>query len=213
MLTETQRATDASASSIDRPPRGRRARRASRVLRAAELNGVYIPSLCSHKELTPFGGCRLCIVEIEGMRGYPLACSTEAQEGMKVLTDTATLREMRKEILQLILSEHPASCLVCDEQGRSAASTWPRSARPASPPAAAAARTTAQCELQKVVERSGSRRSATRSTTAGSRRSTTTRSTTATTTSASSAAGACACARRCAAAAVLAFKYRGPEDA
>ncbi len=86
------------------------------VLRAAELNNIYIPSLCSHKDLSPFGGCRMCVVEIEGMRGYPLACSTVAQEGMKVLTDTATLRDMRKEILQLILSEHPSSCLVCGEK-------------------------------------------------------------------------------------------------
>jgi predicted molibdopterin-dependent oxidoreductase YjgC len=86
------------------------------VLRAAELNGVDIPSLCSHKDLSPFGGCRLCMVEIEGMRGYPLACSTTATEGMKVLTDTATLRELRQEILKLILSEHPSSCLVCEER-------------------------------------------------------------------------------------------------
>src|SRR4030042_5137560 len=78
------------------------------VLRAAELNGVFVPSLCSHKDLSPFGGCRLCVVEIDGMRGYPLACSTLVQEGMKILTDTATLREMRQEILQLILSEDPS---------------------------------------------------------------------------------------------------------
>jgi predicted molibdopterin-dependent oxidoreductase YjgC len=86
------------------------------VLRAAELNGIYIPSLCSHKDLSPFGGCRLCMVEIEGMRGYPLACDTVAQEGMKVLTDTARLRELRQEILKLILSEHPSSCLICTEK-------------------------------------------------------------------------------------------------
>jgi len=86
------------------------------VHRAAELNGIDIPSLCSHKDLSPFGGCRLCMVEIEGMRGYPLSCSTAAQEGMKVLTDTSTLRDLRKEILKLILSEHPSSCLVCDER-------------------------------------------------------------------------------------------------
>ncbi len=86
------------------------------VLRAAELSGVYIPSLCSHKDLTPFGGCRMCMVEIEGMRGHPLSCSTIAAPGMKVLTDTAALRDMRREILQLILSEHPASCLICTEQ-------------------------------------------------------------------------------------------------
>jgi len=85
------------------------------LLRAAELNDIYIPSLCSHKDLSPFGGCRMCVVEVEGMRGYPLACSTVAQEGMKVLTDTTTLRDMRKEVLQLILSEHPSSCLLCSE--------------------------------------------------------------------------------------------------
>jgi formate dehydrogenase (NADP+) alpha subunit len=86
------------------------------VHRAAELNDIDIPSLCSHKDLSPFGGCRLCMVEIEGMRGYPLSCNTIAQEGMKVLTDTAALRDLRKEILKLILSEHPSSCLVCDER-------------------------------------------------------------------------------------------------
>jgi len=86
------------------------------VLRAAELAGVSVPSLCAHKELSPFGGCRLCAVEIEGARGYPLACSTTATDGMRVTTDTATLREMRVEILQLILSEHPCSCLLCGEQ-------------------------------------------------------------------------------------------------
>ena len=86
------------------------------VLRAAESAGIYVPSLCSHKELSPFGGCRLCTVEIAGMRGYPLACSTLAQDGMQVTTDTVALREMREQILQLILSEHPFSCLVCDEK-------------------------------------------------------------------------------------------------
>jgi formate dehydrogenase alpha subunit len=86
------------------------------VHRAAELNGIYIPSLCSHKDLSPFGGCRLCMVEIEGVRGYPLSCNTIAREGMVILTNTATLQELRKEFLQLILSEHPSSCLVCDEK-------------------------------------------------------------------------------------------------
>jgi formate dehydrogenase alpha subunit len=85
------------------------------VLRAAELNDIYIPSLCSHKDLSPFGGCRMCMVEIEGMRGYPLACNTMAEEGMKVLTNTTVLKELREEILKLILSEHPSSCLVCGE--------------------------------------------------------------------------------------------------
>jgi formate dehydrogenase alpha subunit len=86
------------------------------VHRAAELNGIYIPSLCSHKDLSPFGGCRLCMVEIEGIRGYPMSCSTAAGEGMVVLTDTLRLQELRQEILKLILSEHPSSCLICEER-------------------------------------------------------------------------------------------------
>jgi predicted molibdopterin-dependent oxidoreductase YjgC len=124
------------------------------VLRAAELAGVYVPSLCSHKELTPFGGCRLCTVEIEGARGYPLACSTLVSDGMEVTTDTVALREMREEILRLILSEHPSSCLLCDEADdcrrslttirKAGVSTGCRSCP-----------NDGDCELQQVVERVG----------------------------------------------------------
>ena len=85
------------------------------ILQAAEARGIYIPHLCSHAELTPYGGCRLCIVEVDGMRGYPTACTTLVEEGMVVRTQTKTLLEMRREILQLMLSEHPAACLICDE--------------------------------------------------------------------------------------------------
>lgn len=86
------------------------------VLQAAERAGVAVPSLCSHQELSPFGGCRLCAVEIEGMRGHPLACSTEVTHGMEVTTDSEELRELRRDVLSLILSEHPSSCLFCGEQ-------------------------------------------------------------------------------------------------
>ena len=86
------------------------------VHRAAEINGIYIPTLCSHKDLSPFGGCRLCIVEIEGQRGYPLSCNTVASDGMMVTTENEAIRDLRREVLQLILSEHPSTCLVCDEK-------------------------------------------------------------------------------------------------
>jgi formate dehydrogenase alpha subunit len=124
------------------------------VLRAAELNGVFVPSLCSHKDLSPFGGCRLCVVEIAGMRGYPLACSTIVQDGMKVLTDTAALREMRQEILQLILSEHPASCLICDE--KDACRENARTVRKAGVTTGCRyCPNDGQCELQSLAERLG----------------------------------------------------------
>ena len=124
------------------------------VHRAAELNGVYIPSLCSHKDLSPFGGCRLCMVEIEGMRGYPLSCNTAAQEGMKVLTDTVMLRELRTEILKLILSEHPSSCLVCNE--RTECQDYQGTIRKAGVTTGCRfCPNDGQCELQDLVEKIG----------------------------------------------------------
>jgi formate dehydrogenase alpha subunit len=86
------------------------------ILQAAEQSHIYIPSLCAHKDLTPFGGCRMCIVEVEGMRGFPTACTTPVEEGMIIRTHTAQVQAERMEILQLILSEHTSSCLICDEK-------------------------------------------------------------------------------------------------
>ena len=85
------------------------------ILQAAEQNQIYIPTLCAHQDLTPFGGCRLCIVEVEGMRGLPTACTTPAEQGMIIRTHTGQVRAERREILQLILSEHTSSCLICEE--------------------------------------------------------------------------------------------------
>ena len=86
------------------------------ILLAARRNGIYIPTLCSFKELAPFGSCRICSVEVEGMRGLPTSCTTPIAEGMAVKTDTNQLKEARLEVLQLLLSEHTSSCLVCGEK-------------------------------------------------------------------------------------------------
>ena len=86
------------------------------ILDAAQEHNIYIPHLCSHLELSPYGGCRLCIIEVEGMKGYPTACTTKVEDKMVIRTHTKTLQQMRREILQLILSEHPSACLICDEQ-------------------------------------------------------------------------------------------------
>lgn len=85
------------------------------VLEAADQNDIYIPRLCAHTELVPYGGCRLCIVEIEGMKGYPTACTTMVEDGMIIRTNTNMLQQMRLDLLQLILSEHPAACLLCED--------------------------------------------------------------------------------------------------
>jgi NADH dehydrogenase/NADH:ubiquinone oxidoreductase subunit G len=91
------------------------ARDGSSVLEAAQQNNIYIPHLCAHPELAPYGGCRLCLVEVAGMSGCRPACTTLALEGMVVHTNTDTVQALRREVLQLLLSEHPSSCLVCPE--------------------------------------------------------------------------------------------------
>jgi len=91
------------------------AKKGKTILDITQENDIYIPHLCFHPELSPYGGCRLCIVEVDGMKGYPTACTTQVEEGMTIRTHTKILQEMRKEILQLILSEHPSACLICDE--------------------------------------------------------------------------------------------------
>lgn len=87
------------------------------VMEAADRAGVYIPRLCYHPSLKPSGACRLCAVEINGYRGLPAACSTPVEQGMKVLTQTPKVREFRREMLRLILQEHPRQCLGCPRNG------------------------------------------------------------------------------------------------
>jgi len=88
------------------------------VLEAAQAAGVYIPTLCYHPSLKPYGGCRLCLVDIEKMRGPITSCTTPATDGMVVRTKTPELQELRRGILELILTEHPNWCLTCDRRER-----------------------------------------------------------------------------------------------
>ena len=90
------------------------AKKGATVLEAAQSAGIYIPTLCHYPGLPPYGACRLCIVEIEGMRGFPTACTTPVVPGMVVHTETPQIQDYRREILRLILSEHPYTCLVCE---------------------------------------------------------------------------------------------------
>lgn len=91
--------------------------RGETILQAAQKNGIDIPTLCACEDLPPFGGCRMCVVEVEGLRGFPTSCTTPAEEGMVVRTETAALKNLRLEIFNMLLSEHPLSCLVCSEKG------------------------------------------------------------------------------------------------
>ena len=77
------------------------------VLEAATDAGIYIPNLCFHPNLKPIGSCRLCIVSIENIRGYPIACHTKVTEGMVVQTNTEKLQRLRRNLIWLILSNYP----------------------------------------------------------------------------------------------------------
>ena len=83
------------------------------IIKAAETIGVSIPSLCYHKELTPTGGCGICLVEIEGQRGYVRACTTPVSQGMAIRTHSRELTNVRRGTLELMLSNHPDDCFYC----------------------------------------------------------------------------------------------------
>lgn len=69
------------------------------ILRAARESGVDIPKLCSTDNLEPFGSCRLCLVEIEGRKGYPASCTTRVEDGMKIRTQTSELSKLRRNVM------------------------------------------------------------------------------------------------------------------
>jgi predicted molibdopterin-dependent oxidoreductase YjgC len=83
------------------------------VLQAAQKAGINIPTLCYDPELTPNGGCRLCVVEVENMRGLPASCTLEVTDGMVVRTETPAVRHSRLTTMELILANHPSECLIC----------------------------------------------------------------------------------------------------
>ena len=87
------------------------------VMRAAVDAGVNVPKLCATDSLEPFGSCRLCLVEIEGRRGYPASCTTPCEPGMKVRTQTPKLAEIRRGMMELYISDHPLDCLTCPTNG------------------------------------------------------------------------------------------------
>lgn len=87
------------------------------IMRASILAGINVPKLCATDSLEPFGSCRLCVVEIEGRRGYPASCTTPVAEGLKVHTQTPKLADIRRGTMELYISDHPLDCLTCATNG------------------------------------------------------------------------------------------------
>jgi formate dehydrogenase major subunit len=87
------------------------------VMRAATDAGVKVPKLCATDMLESFGSCRLCLVEIEGRKGYPASCTTLVEPGMKVRTQSQKLAKLRRGVMELYISDHPLDCLTCPANG------------------------------------------------------------------------------------------------
>ncbi len=87
------------------------------ILEVARQHGIRIPTLCYHKDLSPTGNCRMCVVEVKGGRFLQTACTTQVWDGMEVETENEKIRRDRTLSLQLMLANHPQDCLTCDVAG------------------------------------------------------------------------------------------------
>ncbi|MDD3182199.1 MAG: NADH-dependent [FeFe] hydrogenase, group A6 [Alphaproteobacteria bacterium] len=87
------------------------------LLKAIQDNGIHLPTLCHHDDLTAFGGCRLCIVEVEGQRALTASCAFPVTAPIKVKTTSPRIREARRHTIELLLSEHCGDCYSCKRNG------------------------------------------------------------------------------------------------
>lgn len=87
------------------------------IMRAAAELGISVPKLCATDSLDAFGSCRLCLVEIEGRNGTPASCTTPVAPGIKVHTQNAKLKQLRRGVMELYISDHPLDCLTCAANG------------------------------------------------------------------------------------------------
>ena len=87
------------------------------VMRAALEAGIHVPKLCASEQLQAFGSCRVCVVEIDGRNGTPASCTTPIADGMVVHTRTPRLERLRRNIVELTISDHPLDCLTCSANG------------------------------------------------------------------------------------------------
>jgi len=87
------------------------------LIKAAQDQGVYIPRFCWHERMKPVGMCRMCLVQVDGVRGLPPACTTRVTDGMVVQTESQEVRKAQEGVLEFLLINHPLDCPVCDRGG------------------------------------------------------------------------------------------------
>ncbi len=95
-----------------------RARPGQTILDVAKANNIYIPTLCYHEKLEPTGACGLCIVKIKGAPGFKRSCATPIVDGMEIVTTSPEIEKVRRDILDLLISDHPLECFSCEANGR-----------------------------------------------------------------------------------------------
>jgi NADH-quinone oxidoreductase subunit G len=93
------------------------AKKGELLIKAAQENGVYIPRFCWHERMKPVGMCRMCLVEVDGIRGFPPACTTPVAEGMVCNTQSDAVKKVQDGVLEFLLVNHPLDCPVCDRGG------------------------------------------------------------------------------------------------
>ena len=94
------------------------------LIEAAKKARAEIPHFCYHSHLSVVGNCRMCVVEVEKMRGLPIACNTACTDGMVVKTDTDAIKEARAAVMEFLLVNHPIDCPVCDQAGECKLQTY-----------------------------------------------------------------------------------------
>src|SRR5204863_6455206 len=87
------------------------------IMRASMEAGIKVPKLCATDMVDAFGSCRLCLVEVEGRNGTPASCTTPVAPGIKVHTQTSRLKDIRRGVMELYISDHPLDCLTCAANG------------------------------------------------------------------------------------------------
>ena len=87
------------------------------IMRAAALADISIPKLCATDSLEAFGSCRMCLVEIAGRKGFPASCTTSVEQGLVVRTQTDRVAKLRRNVMELYISDHPLDCLTCPANG------------------------------------------------------------------------------------------------
>ena len=88
------------------------------IMQAAETIGIRIPRLCYHPRLSVAGSCRVCIVKVKGSNFYLPSCSAKVEDGMDIEANSPEIRTARRDIVELILDNHPRECQICDRDGR-----------------------------------------------------------------------------------------------